>query len=81
MVYDTPVRLTIAFQLVDWTPATIEFYGNALKPILDSEPAFRENPDLIFVYLDQLGSIGLIDTSNVEPKPAWFEFINVLAGE
>ena len=77
----TSVRVSVVFQLVDWTEATIEHYGNALKPILDAEPAFRENPDLIFVYLDQLASIGMVDAITGEPKPAWFQFMKALEGD
>jgi hypothetical protein len=77
-VRGTPVRVSIVFQLVDWTEGTIEAYGNALKPIFETEPAFRENPNLIFVYLEQLGSIGMIDARTGEPKPAWFEFLDAL---
>ena len=80
VVSGTPVRVSIVFQLVDWTQGTIEAYGNALQPILDAEPAFRENPDLIFVYLEQLSSIGMIDAQTGEPKPAWFEFMRALQG-
>ena len=77
-IANTPVRVSVVFQLVDWTQKTIEFYGNALKPLLASEPAFRDNPDLIFVFLDQLSSIGLVDAKTGEPKPAWFEFLKEL---
>ena len=75
---DTSVRVSIAFQLVDWTEATIKYYGDALRPIMDTEPAFRENPELIFIYLDQLGSIGLINAKDGTPKLAWFEFLKRL---
>lgn len=75
---DTSVRVSVVFQLVDWSDATIQFYGEALKPLFEAEPAFRDNPNLIFLYLDQLGSIGVIDAADGSPKPAWFEFLDVL---
>lgn len=78
-VENTSVRVSVVFQLVDWTQDTIEFYAKALEPILAAEPAFRDNPELIFVYLDQLSSIGLIDAAKGDPKPAWFEFLHALA--
>ncbi len=77
-ISNTSVRVAIVFQLVDWTQGTIEFYADALRPIMESEPAFRENPDLIFVFLDQLSSIGVVDAATGEPKPAWFEFMKAL---
>lgn len=75
---DTNTRVSVVFQLVDWTQATIEFYAEALRPILDAEPAFKENPDLIFLYLDQLSAIGIIDAKDGTPKPAWFVFLAAL---
>lgn len=80
-VSDTSVRVSVVFQLVDWTQATIDFYGNALQPLMDAEPAFRDNPELIFVYLNQLSTIGIVDATTGEPKPAWFEFLNAIEPE
>lgn len=75
---DTSIRISIVFQLVDWTEATIKFYGDALRPVMDAEPAFKENPELIFLYLDQLGSIGLVSAKDGTPKPSWFEFLKAV---
>jgi hypothetical protein len=77
-VSGTSVRVSVVFQLVDWTQGTIKFYADAIQPLFDAEPAFRDNPNLIFVYLQQLSSVGMIDATNGEPKPSWNEFIKAL---
>ncbi len=57
-VRGTPARVSIVFQLVDWTEGTIEAYGNALNPILEAEPAFRDNPNLISCILSNWAPTG-----------------------
>lgn len=76
---DSPVRVSVAFQLLDWSDATIRYYGEALRPLFEAEPAFRDNPELLFVYLDQLGSIGLVRAEDGRPKPAWTTFLEAVA--
>jgi len=72
--------VSVVFQPVDWTQASIAFYAEALRPLLAAEPAFHDNPDLIFVYLDPLGCIGMIGATTGTPKPSWLQFMNALQG-
>ncbi len=66
------LRAAYVFQLVDWSPATID---------LITEDFLEENPSLesfIEDYRQSLGSIGLIEFATGHQKPAWGEVISWL---
>ncbi|MEM9984054.1 MAG: hypothetical protein AAF804_03075 [Bacteroidota bacterium] len=67
------LRAAYVFQLVDWSPATID---------LITEDFLEENPSLesfIEDYRQSLGSIGLIEFETGNQKSAWTELMNWLA--
>jgi hypothetical protein len=66
---DNPqIRAAYAFQLVDWSPETVEIYINP------------EDGDGIYsAYSEHLLTLGLINYSDGSAKPAWNEFLRWLS--
>jgi hypothetical protein len=62
------IRAAYAFQLVDWSPETVEIY---LSSEIE-EALYRD-------YAEHLLTLGLIDYTEGRVKPAWHEFMRWLS--
>lgn len=68
METESQLEAAFAFQLVDWSPDTIDFYTASFDT--ESFP-----PGLLDAFSESLATIGLLDQRNGQARPAWNELM------
>ncbi len=66
MQVEAQLEAAFAFQLVDWSPETLDIYTESFDT--ESFP-----PGLLEAFVESLGTIGLLNQNNGQARPAWDE--------